>query len=202
MNSLLKTSRYFNLRRLLPSKHFITTTKTKYQHPLPDFTGEMQHDDIYIFVDNTDFFLQGTYAVGRLERLGTFNDKRGYCYDNLKIEYKKLKELIKAKHNLVKTPLLVGSPQKNNEFLKSVGNSGFNFIEDNDGHEKTTIVHEIDKIILDQSKKPGIIAIVAGDRDYCPILPTAKRLNWKVETWFWNAGMKYYYVQIYELSDY
>jgi hypothetical protein len=171
MNKLLKSSRYLNLRRLLPSMHFTSSSQTKYQHPLPDFTGETQQD-IYIFVDNTNFFLQGTYAVGRLERIGNLDNKRGYRYNNLKIEYNKQKELVRKKRNLVNTPLLVGSLPKNNEsLLKSFGNSGFRFIECDrgyDGHEKevdTTIVHEIDKIILDKSKKPGVIALVAGDRE-------------------------------------
>ena len=39
-------------------------------------------------------------------------------------------------------------------------------------------------------KGPGILILIAGDRDYKPLIDRALDLNWTVETWFWNLGMK------------
>ncbi|KAF0520502.1 nyn domain-containing protein [Gigaspora margarita] len=45
----------------------------------------------------------------------------------------------------------------------------------------------IDEVIF--TKSPGILALVFGDSCYDPIVSSALKCNWIVETWFWNMGM-------------
>ncbi|CAG8517327.1 4639_t:CDS:2 [Funneliformis caledonium] len=49
------------------------------------------------------------------------------------------------------------------------------------------LAHAIDEVIF--TKNPGILAIISEDDSYDPIVTTAIKRNWIVETWFWNSGM-------------
>ncbi|CAG8594623.1 4579_t:CDS:2 [Funneliformis mosseae] len=49
------------------------------------------------------------------------------------------------------------------------------------------LAHAIDEVIF--TKNPGILAIISEDDSYYPIVTTAIKRNWIVETWFWNSRM-------------
>ncbi|CAG8491638.1 13017_t:CDS:2 [Funneliformis caledonium] len=40
-----------------------------------------------------------------------------------------------------------------------------------------------------KERDPGILAIVAGDSDYVPLVEHALEKGWKVEIWFWSLGL-------------
>ncbi len=35
-------------------------------------------------------------------------------------------------------------------------------------------------------RPPGIVALVAGDADYEPVVTQIKSMGWEVEVWYWN----------------
>ncbi|CAI2172297.1 1817_t:CDS:2 [Funneliformis geosporum] len=47
-------------------------------------------------------------------------------------------------------------------------------------------------------RKPGILAIVAGDSDFIPLVEAALKRGWKVEIWFWSSalGLSEEYVEL------
>ena len=50
------------------------------------------------------------------------------------------------------------------------------------------------------SNDPGVLVLIAGDRDYKPLVKLALQHNWLVETWFWSSGMKMSYSKLYEFA--
>lgn len=61
-------------------------------------------------------------------------------------------------------------------------------------HKEKEVDSELGASICDaiqEHKRPGIIVLVSGNRDYGPMLRQALLRNWTVEIWFWTKGMKY-----------
>jgi uncharacterized LabA/DUF88 family protein len=44
---------------------------------------------------------------------------------------------------------------------------------------------DIERLILTE-KKPGTIAIVAGDADFVQVIDDAHAEKWKIEVWYWS----------------
>ena len=47
------------------------------------------------------------------------------------------------------------------------------------------------------TQNQGILVLVAGDGDYCPLIMNAQQENWKIETWFWSEDVKILLCLIY-----
>ncbi|CAG8844187.1 34683_t:CDS:2, partial [Gigaspora margarita] len=149
-------------------------------------------EHIYIFVDNSDVFIEGKYAIAELENLGTFDNKRhSPCFNQFRIDNGKLLATIQGNRKLGDEPVIVGSrPLPNDSLWMSVREQGYDamvYDRNIENHTDVVLAHSIDEVIF--TKSPGILALVSGDSDYDPIVTTALKCNWIVETWFWNMGM-------------
>ncbi|CAG8673112.1 16977_t:CDS:2, partial [Dentiscutata erythropus] len=150
---------------------------------------------IYVFVDNSNVFIEGKYAISKLENLGTFDNKRhSLCFNQFHIDHGKLLATIQDNRKLGDAPVFVGSrPSPNDSLWRNVREQGCNVmvydrnIENRVKKVDVALAHAIDKVIF--TKSPGILALVSGNSDYDPIVTTALKCNWIVETWFWNMGM-------------
>ncbi|CAG8527541.1 15934_t:CDS:2, partial [Racocetra fulgida] len=143
---------------------------------------------IYVFVDNSNAFIEGKYAIAELENLGTFDNKRhSLCFNQFRIDHGKLLATIQGDRKLGDAPVIVGSrPSPNDSLWRSVREQGYNVMvyDRNIENRDVALAHTIDKVIF--TKSPGILALVSGNSDYDPIVTTALKCNWIVETWFWN----------------
>jgi len=39
-------------------------------------------------------------------------------------------------------------------------------------------------------KPPGIVALIAGDADYEPVVAQIRTMGWEVEVWYWDNAAK------------
>ncbi|RIB03074.1 hypothetical protein C2G38_819159 [Gigaspora rosea] len=150
---------------------------------------------IYVFVDNSNVFIEGKYAIAELEKLGTFDNKRrAPCFNQFRIDHGKLLTTIQGNRKLGDAPVIVGSrPPPNDSLWRSVREQGYDAmvydrnIENREKKVDVALAHTMSKVIL--TKSPGILALVSGDNDFEPIVTIARKSNWIVETWFWKMGM-------------
>ncbi|CAG8518299.1 14139_t:CDS:2, partial [Acaulospora colombiana] len=85
------------------------------------------------------------------------------------IDHGRLLNTIQCGRKLGSAPLLVGSRPPPNDSLW------------------TRIRDQATKIIM--ANDPGVLVLIAGDRDYRPLVKLALQHNWLVETWFWSSGV-------------
>ncbi|CAG8475680.1 12317_t:CDS:2 [Acaulospora morrowiae] len=85
---------------------------------MPDttsFQGNLPADNeklTYIFIDNSNTFIEGTFSVGKLENLGSIdNERNSLVFRDLEINYELLIERIQGKGNLGAKPVIVPSPE-------------------------------------------------------------------------------------------
>ncbi|CAJ0868093.1 9738_t:CDS:2 [Entrophospora sp. SA101] len=91
-------------------------------------------------------------------------------------------------------PFLIGSrPPPNDSLWSYIKDQGFEvnvFDWDITSHREKEADIELALSVAETItlNDPGILIIIAGDRDYKPVVKRALELNWTVETWFWNLG--------------
>ncbi|CAG8789629.1 11152_t:CDS:2, partial [Gigaspora rosea] len=150
---------------------------------------------IYIFVDNSNVFIEGKYAIAELENLGTSDNKsHSPCFNQFCIDHGKLLATIQGNRKLGDGPVIVGPrPLPNDSLWRSALEQRYNVtvydrnIENYKKKADVELAHTINKVIF--TKSPGILALVSGDSEYDPIVTSALKCNWIVESWFWNMGM-------------
>ncbi|CAG8540962.1 46496_t:CDS:2 [Gigaspora margarita] len=150
----------------------------------------------HVYIDNSNIWIEGKYTVGDLEQLGTFDFDRGsYYFKQLQIDHGKLLTTVLDGRKLGGAPFLVGSrPPPNDSLWARIRDQGFEVnIFDRDirsHHEKesdTELALSAAETIT--SNDPGVLVLIAGDRDYRPLVKRALKHNWIVETWFWSSGI-------------
>ena len=151
-------------------------------------------ENLYIIIDDSNFFIEGRYVVGEYEKMGSFDFKRRQLrFDQLRIDYGQVLRTIQNGHTLGEDPIVVGSIPPSDSLWDIVRNEGFRvttFPQNNRGFEKMVdiqIGHYMDQVLY--NKVPAKLALVTGDSDYKSILQTAADLGWIIEIYFWNTGM-------------
>jgi len=151
---------------------------------------------VYIFVDNSNLFIEGKYTVGRIEQAGNFDYQRNsYQLNQLYIDHGRLLLTLLKGRIIGSNPVIVGSrPPPNDSLWDRIRNQGYDVIVyDRIANKEKKVDMELGASMLDiiHFMDPGVIILVAGDGDYYPILTRALKYNWKIEVWFWSSGMKY-----------
>ncbi len=148
----------------------------------------------YVFVDNSNLFIEGQYAIGTLLGYGLFDRKRnGYKLDTLRIEYGLLLQTILQGRELGASPVMVGSrPPPNDSMWQLFRTVGFTvkvFDRNRDDKEKKVDV-ELACSMMDvvYTKPKGVLILVSGDGDYQPAILRALENGFKIEIWFWTTG--------------
>ena len=156
-------------------------------------------ENLYIFIDDSNLYIEGRYVVGEYESMGSFDIKRRkFRFDQLRIDYGQILRTIQYDRALGGDPIVVGSIPPSDSLWDLVRDEGFKvttFPRNAKGFEKMVdmqIGHYMDYVLY--NKVPATLALVAGDADFKPILQTAVQLGWTVEIYFWNTGtMSLYY---------
>ncbi|RIA94451.1 hypothetical protein C1645_817939 [Glomus cerebriforme] len=149
---------------------------------------------VHIFVDNSNLYVQGKKNVARLENLGRVDKEGVLSFDELRIDYGRLLEIILDNRKVGGTPYLVGSrPPSYDSLWKFVERNGFEvkvFDRNCENHEKevdTEITRAITKTAI--TNGPGTLVLISGDKDLRPGIKEALENNWTVEIWFWPKGI-------------
>lgn len=150
-------------------------------------------ENLYIIIDDSNLYIEGKYIIGEFEKLGEFDySRRQLRFNQLRIDYGQVLRIIQNGRTLGSDPIVVGSVLPADSLWDLVQAEGFHvkMFPRNRGFEKMVdmqIGHYIDQILF--NNVPAILALVAGDSDYRPILETAVNLKWMVEIHFWNTGI-------------
>ncbi|CAI2182024.1 15572_t:CDS:2 [Funneliformis geosporum] len=161
----------------------------------PAGTSKSPNGLVFVFVDNSNLFIEGKYTVGNLEKAGTIDRKRGSFYFNeLRFDHGCLLSTVMNGRRIGSDPVIVGSrPPPNDSLWKHIKSQGFKVVlydrnvENKEKKIDTSLVVDGMKVIT--SKDPGVFVLIAGDGDYYPMVLEALYLNWKVEVWFWTSGI-------------
>ncbi|CAG8515772.1 9003_t:CDS:2 [Paraglomus occultum] len=149
---------------------------------------------VYVFVDNSNLFIEGKYTVGRIEQAGNFDYQRNsYQLNQLYIDHGRLLSTVLKGRRIGSNSVIVGSrPPPNDSLWDRIRNQGYGVIVyDRIANKEKKADMELGLCIADAvySKDPGLVLIVAGDGDYSPAINRALHHSWKVEVWFWSSGI-------------
>jgi uncharacterized LabA/DUF88 family protein len=150
-------------------------------------------ENLYIFIDGSNLYIEGRYVVGEYENMGSFDPRRRkFCFEQLRIDYGQILRTIQHDRTLGGDPIVVGSIPPSDSLWDLVRDEGFKvttFPRHAKGFEKMVdmqINHYMNHVLY--TKVPAVLALVAGDADFKLILQTAVQLGWIVEIYFWNTG--------------
>ncbi|CAG8761400.1 19391_t:CDS:2, partial [Racocetra persica] len=124
---------------------------------------------VHVFIDNSNILIEGKYTVGNLER--SMQTQTRWC-------------------------AIFGRsrPPPNDSLWARIRDQDFEvniFDRDIRSHREkkgdTELVISATETIM--FNDPGVLVLIAGDRDYRPLVKQALKHNWTVETWFWNSGV-------------
>ena len=149
---------------------------------------------VYVFVDNSNLFIEGKKAVADREGLGTWKAQRAYRELNeMRLDYGALIDGILRGRRLGKPPFIVGTkPPTSDSLWQSWREQGMsvevldrNCINKEKGVDATLIVEAMEVLY---TKEEGVIVLVAGDGDFKPLLRKIIGRGWRTEVYFWQRG--------------
>lgn len=146
----------------------------------------MSLKSIYIFVDNSNIWITGKEVSGRSKVTPV---RSNYWY---RVDYGKLLDLVQGQRPLGDLPKLYGSePPPVDSVWRRIKEHGFDvtlFKRNIFNKEKgldMKLGMDVTMLAM-RVKPPGIIALVAGDADYEPVITQVKSMGWEVEVWYWS----------------
>ncbi len=148
----------------------------------------------YTYVDNSNFFIEGqrTAAVARGMALDIADaiDRRVFDF-TWRPDYGKLHQLICGEKKQIGTAKLWGSPPPTDSFWKMVETKGFKVktYERSHGKEKkvdVAIAYEIAKDMAKIDKAHAEITLVAGDKDFIPVVEDLVSEGYHISVAFWD----------------
>ncbi|GES88481.1 NYN domain-containing protein [Rhizophagus clarus] len=153
----------------------------------PVDAGTKSLDRVYIFVDNSNFLIQGEYYICRKKPLDYLLNNNQIVFD-----YGLLFKRIKGNRELGNIPVIVGSEISPDDSIYKEGYDIKVFERNCIGKEKGVdnfITLKMAKAFYRES--PGTLVLIAGDGDYFETLLEAVNFKWEVEVWFWKGASGY-----------
>jgi hypothetical protein len=151
-------------------------------------------DMVYVFIDNSNIWIEGKFAVAEVEGIGMYDAiRRHRCLQELQIDYGQLLSTILSDRPLGGHPVIVGSrPPPNDSLWHKCRQYGFEvkvFDRNVDNKEKKVDMQLGTAVLCNVFQNvPATIVLVAGDGDYSPVIDEAQGRNWMIEVWFWRSG--------------
>ncbi|BAZ30736.1 hypothetical protein NIES4074_31980 [Cylindrospermum sp. NIES-4074] len=155
---------------------------------------------IYAYVDNSNVFIEGqrTSAVETKLALDIYDAMNRNIFNyNWSPDYSKLYQFLFGNDVEVGCAKLWGSPPPNDKFWEMVRSKGFNvttYDKSFAGKEKkvdVAIAHQLTKdayTIIDKSDSE--IILVAGDKDFVPVVEDLVNNGFIVNVYFWNHAAR------------
>lgn len=158
---------------------------------------------IYTYVDNSNVFIEGQRVAavrsGKALSLEDAIERKVFDF-SYKLDYGKLYEYLCGQdQNEIGCAKLWGSPPPSDSFWKMVEYKGFEvktYSRSISGHEKkvdVAIAHSITKdayTMSESDKKNCEITLVAGDKDYVPVVEDLVNEGFYVTVVFWGHAAK------------
>ncbi|WP_043597175.1 NYN domain-containing protein, partial [Aeromonas diversa] len=154
----------------------------------------------FTYIDNSNVFIEGqrTAAVekGMAVDLRDSMERRVFDF-SYKLDYGKLYEYLCGDGQEVGCAKLWGSPPPSDSFWKMVEHKGFEvktYDRNAAGKEKkvdVAIAHQITKdayTLIASEKETSEIVLVAGDKDYVPVIEDLKSEGFTVVVVFWDQA--------------
>jgi uncharacterized LabA/DUF88 family protein len=147
-------------------------------------------EDVHVFVDNSNVWIEGKRVAGRHSKPSVESNGR------YRIDYGNLLGVVQDGRFLADVPKLYGSePPPNDSVWKMIKSKGFevevfkrNIFNKEKGIDMKMGL-DIGKLLY-TSGSPGILIIVAGDADFVPVVEAAREIGWKTEAWYWSNAAK------------
>lgn len=163
-------------------------TKPAGSTPVP--SEEFKHGPVYVFVDNSNVWIEGKRLSGRRSKPPVESNHR------YRVDYGNLLGVVQDGRLLGDIPRLYGSePPPNDSVWKRIEKQGFKvevFRRNVFNKEKGVDM----KMGLDVGRlvysfvTPTTVIIVAGDGDFVPVIEEAQSRGWSVEVWYWSNAAK------------
>jgi len=142
-------------------------------------------DSAYVFVDNSNVWIQGKRLSGERFNLPENNRYR--------IDYGKLLQHVLGTRTLAAVPRLYGSePPPNDSVWRMIAAQGFDvhvFRRNIRNKEKGVDMQmglDIQRLIFTQPMQTVIM--VAGDADFVPVCEELRSAGWSCEVWYWSRA--------------
>ncbi|EPF7603113.1 TPA: NYN domain-containing protein [Vibrio cholerae] len=157
----------------------------------------------YTYIDNSNVFIEAQRVSAVRKGMApsievAMNERR--CDFSYKLDYGKLYEYFCGEnHSEIGCAKLWGSPPPSDSFWKMVEHKGFEVVtydRNAAGKEKkvdVAIAHAITKDAYSQiihDKQNSEIVLVAGDKDYVPVIDDLKSEGFRVVVVFWDHAAK------------
>lgn len=149
---------------------------------------------VYVFVDNSNLFIEGKKAVADREALGTWRLQRSYReLQEMRLDYGALINNILGDRKLGQAPFIVGTrPPQSDSLWRSWREQGMavevldrNCINQEKAVDATLIVEAMEVLY---TKEKGVVVLIAGDGDFKPLLHKVIAKGWETEVYFWRRG--------------
>ncbi|QXE89174.1 NYN domain-containing protein [Geomonas subterranea] len=150
----------------------------------------------FTYVDNSNVFIEGqrVAAVANGRSPDIYHAMNNKIFDHTwNIDYGKLHDLVCGDSTGIGCAKLWGSPPPSDTFWKKVENEGFEvttFDKNAAGKEKkvdVAIAHQVTKDAYTKiDKGTSEIILVAGDRDFVPVIEDLVSEGFRVTVVFWN----------------
>ncbi|CAG8815283.1 12164_t:CDS:1, partial [Racocetra persica] len=119
------------------------------EHSLPHKPSDQNTGLVRAFVDNSNIFIEGKYAIAENECLGPDTLRNARCFSDLYIDYGQLLETILNGRKLGGTPIIVGSCPPPNDALWG------------QAREQEFTVHVYDRNLTNQEKTVDVAIALA-----------------------------------------
>jgi len=145
-------------------------------------------DGLFLFVDNSNIYIEAQRVARYIYR---YDDE---LVPRMRISYGDLLDYIRGDRTLCKTVLVGSKPPPNDRLwnrLKVMGVKPIIFERGFYNGKEKKVDMELTNCIrdaLEENTEPGVIALVAGDKDYVPTLERCVKKAWKVEIYFWEQA--------------
>ncbi|CAI2202004.1 7210_t:CDS:1, partial [Funneliformis geosporum] len=147
-------------------------------------------NSVYVFIDNSNLFIEGSKIVSRLENVNVCDNKQPNFLD-FYVDHGQLVMTVLHGRKM-SSAFVIGSVPPPNDTLwdraRSYGCEVKTYQRNASNKEKkvdTKLVCRAMRSIL--TKNHSTLLLVAGDSDYCPLIEEAREENWNIETWFWDG---------------
>ncbi|WP_373747017.1 MULTISPECIES: NYN domain-containing protein [Neisseria] len=157
---------------------------------------------IYTYVDNSNVFIEGQRIAavrsGKAIDLADAIERKIFDY-SYKLDYGKLYEYLCGRDEEIGCAKLWGSPPPSDSFWKMVEHKGFQvttYERSISGQEKkvdVAIAHSMTKdayTMKNDEKSKCEITLVAGDKDYVPVVEDLVKEGFYVTVAFWGHAAK------------
>ena len=147
-------------------------------------------ESVYIFVDDSNMWIEAKKLASRKLKLKTREDPR------IRFDIGKVTDVVAKGREVVRCTLYGSEPPAIDSVWKKIQKCGWkvltsrkHVITKKEKQVDQQLVADVTELASDVSIQKGTIIIVSGDADVIPAIKAGLRKKWKFEIWMWRSGM-------------